>query len=220
MYAKYSPKRPCGEESRRRILESALKLFSEQGFERTTVRQISKAASVNISAISYYFGDKNGLYIALYKELMCKSQESLYSFQREDLSLQQALNQLFMSYVEPLKQGETMRMYIRLFMREMIEPTGMWKEQVENNIIPKHEALLKLLQKHLNIATVDDDLQRLARCIIAMGVHLCMSCETIDRITPTLLADNAALDTMRERMTMFAMSMIDAEAARRKALTI
>jgi TetR/AcrR family transcriptional regulator, regulator of cefoperazone and chloramphenicol sensitivity len=203
---------------RDKILLTALKLFSEEGFACATVRKISKAAAVNISAISYYFGDKNGLYRALCNDLMCKSQESAHAFEREDLTLEQALDQFFMGYVEPLKQGETMRMYVRLFMREMIEPTGMWKDTIENNIIPKHEALLKLLQKHLNIASVDDDIQRLARCIIAMGVHLCMSCETIDRITPTLLADNEALDTMRERMTMFAVSMVEAEAARRKTL--
>lgn len=205
---------------RENILRVSLKLFADQGFARTTVRQIAKAAGANISAISYYFGDKNGLYRALYEDIGCQQQNNIALLKNDTVSLVQALDQLFMSYVEPLKQGETMRMYIRLFMREMVEPTGIWKHTVENNIIPKHEALLRALQKHLELDAIDDDLQRLARCIIAMGVHLCMGIEVIERITPTLTSSNAALDTMRERMTMFAMSMIEAEAARRKALRL
>ena len=38
------------------ILETAEKLFSENGFDGTSVRQIAKAAEVNIAMISYYFG--------------------------------------------------------------------------------------------------------------------------------------------------------------------
>jgi AcrR family transcriptional regulator len=53
-------------EPRQKILLTALALFAELGFERTTVRQIAKKAEVNISAISYYFGDKVGLYQAAF----------------------------------------------------------------------------------------------------------------------------------------------------------
>ncbi|MDH6250414.1 AcrR family transcriptional regulator [Chryseobacterium sp. H1D6B] len=44
------------------ILYAAEKLFAEKGFEGTSTREISKAAHVNISMISYYFGSKEKLY--------------------------------------------------------------------------------------------------------------------------------------------------------------
>ncbi len=44
------------------ILFAAEKLFAEKGFEGTSTREISKAANVNISMISYYFGSKEKLY--------------------------------------------------------------------------------------------------------------------------------------------------------------
>ncbi len=40
------------------ILEVAEKLFAENGFDGTSVRQISKEADVNVAMISYYFGSK------------------------------------------------------------------------------------------------------------------------------------------------------------------
>lgn len=49
-------------DKREEILDVAEKLFSEQGFEAVTVREISKAAEINIAMISYYFGSKEKLY--------------------------------------------------------------------------------------------------------------------------------------------------------------
>jgi len=40
------------------ILEIAERLFAENGFSGTSVRQISKEAGINIAMISYYFGSK------------------------------------------------------------------------------------------------------------------------------------------------------------------
>lgn len=47
------------------ILEVAEKLFAENGFDGTSVRQISKAAEVNVAMISYYFGSKEKMLDAL-----------------------------------------------------------------------------------------------------------------------------------------------------------
>lgn len=46
------------------ILEAARKLFSDNGFDRTTLRQVAEAASVDAALISHYFGNKRGLFVA------------------------------------------------------------------------------------------------------------------------------------------------------------
>ncbi|BBB30111.1 TetR/AcrR family transcriptional regulator [Neptunomonas japonica] len=43
------------------ILKAAEALFSEQGFSETTMRQITAAADVNLAAVNYHFGSKQGL---------------------------------------------------------------------------------------------------------------------------------------------------------------
>jgi AcrR family transcriptional regulator len=48
-----------------RILEVAEKLFAENGYDGTSIRNISKEAGINIAMISYYFGSKDKLLSAL-----------------------------------------------------------------------------------------------------------------------------------------------------------
>ena len=212
-----SPKRADGEESRKRIVLAGLNLFAEFGYIKTSTRQIAKEANVNISAIAYYFGDKAGLYRAVFTESLGSPIDDIKRFDGEHLTLAQALNGLFSGFIEPLKQGDLARLAVRLHMREMVEPTGLWAEEIDNSIAPYHEVLISVLQKHLKITRADDDLHRLALSIVAMGVHLYSGRDVIERITPQITATHAALDILQERLTMFALSMVEAEAKRRQA---
>jgi AcrR family transcriptional regulator len=48
-------------DTRLRILDAAELLFTEQGFEATTLREITGAAEVNLAAVNYHFGSKEEL---------------------------------------------------------------------------------------------------------------------------------------------------------------
>ncbi len=54
-------RRESGAETRRRLLEAAEELFSQEGFERVSVRDITERASANVAAINYHFGSREGL---------------------------------------------------------------------------------------------------------------------------------------------------------------
>lgn len=58
-----------GEAARRRILSAALKAFGEKGFKAATTREIAAAAGVNLPALKYYFGGKEGLFLACAREI-------------------------------------------------------------------------------------------------------------------------------------------------------
>jgi AcrR family transcriptional regulator len=59
-----------GDEARQRILEAALKAFGSEGFKGATTRQIADEAGVNLPALTYYFGGKEGLYRACAREII------------------------------------------------------------------------------------------------------------------------------------------------------
>ncbi len=48
------------------IMEAAEQLFAEKTYDSTSVRDIAKAASINIAMISYYFGSKEDLMKSLF----------------------------------------------------------------------------------------------------------------------------------------------------------
>ncbi len=51
-------------EGRARLLDSAMELFAEKGLDGVSTRELATAAGVNLSAITYHFGGKKGLYEA------------------------------------------------------------------------------------------------------------------------------------------------------------
>jgi AcrR family transcriptional regulator len=55
------------EETRARILESALAVFREHGFERATMREIATKADVAVGAAYYYFESKDAIVMAFYE---------------------------------------------------------------------------------------------------------------------------------------------------------
>jgi AcrR family transcriptional regulator len=59
-----------GEETRKRIVVTALKLFGERGFDGASTREIASAAGVNAPALQYYFDSKEGLYLACVEHIV------------------------------------------------------------------------------------------------------------------------------------------------------
>ena len=55
--------------SQQRLLEKAKHAFALNGYQATATRDIAAAAKVNISAITYYFGGKMGLYRAVLQNI-------------------------------------------------------------------------------------------------------------------------------------------------------
>jgi AcrR family transcriptional regulator len=54
------------EETRNRILDAALRLFRERGFEQTTMRDVAAEAEVATGAAYYYYRSKEDLVLAFY----------------------------------------------------------------------------------------------------------------------------------------------------------
>ncbi|MDC3415779.1 forespore capture DNA-binding protein RefZ [Aquibacillus salsiterrae] len=48
-------------ETKQKVMDAACKLFFAKGYHGTSVRDIAKKASVNVSLINYYFNSKQGL---------------------------------------------------------------------------------------------------------------------------------------------------------------
>mgnify|MGYP001251364624 FL=1 len=81
------------------IIIAAERLFAEEGFDGTSVRDIAKAANVNIAMISYYFGSKEKLLEALLLYRVNSIKLTLESVSQENISPVEKMNKLIYTYV-------------------------------------------------------------------------------------------------------------------------
>ena len=61
------------------IIEAAMELFADKGFEGTSIRELAAKAGVNIAMVNYYFGSKEKLFEAMVEEKSTYFRERLNS---------------------------------------------------------------------------------------------------------------------------------------------
>lgn len=215
MIARATESAKPAEDARERLLHAGLRLFAQQGYSQTSTRELAETAQVNVASISYYFGDKAGLYRAAFLELQRSAETDIARYTDARLGLQEALQGFYASFLDPLRQGDTARLCMKLHFRELVEPTGVLGTALQDSIEPQHHALLQVLCGHFGLAAPDADLQRLAVCLAALGVHLHVGRDIIDGVAPTLNQGPAAIDRWSSHLVLFGLAMVQAEARRR-----
>lgn len=208
-----------GAKARERLLAEATRLFAEKGYSGTSTREICLAAQANVAAIHYHFGGKEGLYREV---LLAPIRELLARFEGYDdpaLPLADALRLVLGAFVHPLAGagGEDARaaQMQRLHLREMVEPSTGYAEAVSLQVRPHHEALTKLLARHIGLAEPDRDVQQLSFAIVAMAQDCSMSREFMRQLAPDLLQGPGAVERLLDRLVDWSCALVAHERQRR-----
>ncbi len=203
------------EDARARLLHAGLRLFAQQGYSKTSTRELAEAAGANVASISYYFGDKAGLYRAVSFEPLGSPADDIARFVGAELTLSQALRGYYDGFLEPLKQGDVARLCMKLHFRELLEPTGLWDEQIAHGIKPLHDALVLVLCRHFVLDEPDVELHRLAICLAGLGVHMHVGRDINEQLVPGISEGEQAIDQWADTLVKFALAMVQAEATGR-----
>lgn len=199
-----------GEHSRARLLVAAIRVFAEHGFSRASIRHIARAAHANVAAISYYFGDKAGLYRACFSSMHAPSGEHVM-FDQPHFTLRQSLDGFYRHMLAPLMGGIDAQLLLRLFYREMLEPTGLKPQENDSGIEPTHLALVGVLRRQLGMAHPMDALHRLAYAISGMAAQIMIGRGIVHCMTPRLLATPDAVGAWAACLAGFAEIIVLAE---------
>lgn len=124
----------ASDEPRTRILDAAGPIFAEKGFEGATVREICHAAGVNLAAVNYYFGGKEGLYReALRHAHPGKSGTQADLRWAEGTPPEQKLRDFIHTLLVHLLSVQESPWQERLFVREILNPTPAFRELVREH---------------------------------------------------------------------------------------
>ncbi len=140
-----------------RILDVAEELFSEQGFDRVSIRDITRKAKVNLAAINYHFGTKADLIAAVFERRVLPVNEAriaaLESL-REQGHTKLRIEDILEAFIRPTIQfsfgtPKGGKAFSKLFGRCLAEPspeiTSLLKRQFEPLAERLDSALMKAL---------------------------------------------------------------------------
>jgi AcrR family transcriptional regulator len=152
--------------TRGRIVEAALGLFADRGFRRVTVRDICKAAGVNVASINYHFGDKLGLYREVVQLAIDAMQEVTETARRagEGHPAEERLRRYLAAFVGRLL-GQGRGNVHRLVHKEMSDPTPELDRLVAHGVRPRLDYLSGLVAELLRCPLSDE---RVLRCVFSI----------------------------------------------------
>jgi len=105
-------------DKQRQIMEKALEVFAEKGFDSASVRDIAQRADVNVAMISYYFGSKEKLLEAIFLShtatMTSRIQSIIHSKTYDPF---EKLDLLIDTYIDVIIENKT---FHRLMMREQV----------------------------------------------------------------------------------------------------
>src|SRR2546421_3540091 len=85
---------PKAEETGRRILDSALTLFREEGFDTATMRDIAAKAEVATGAAYYYYASKDAIVLEFYQRSCAEMQPQIEAALLDVMGLERRLCEL------------------------------------------------------------------------------------------------------------------------------
>ena len=125
-------------DTREKIVETAIYEFAMKGYEPTATRDILAKARANVAAISYYFGNKNGLYAEVLKRILVrinqKFADEMEEYQNElsqrpcSKKSEELLKRFIRGFVELFCSDKLTTAMCMIFVREYVEPSPSFKE--------------------------------------------------------------------------------------------
>ena len=157
------------------ILNVAERLFSEKGFEGTSIRDISKEAKINIAMVSYYFGSKERLLEALIFHKTVDLKLQLENLLQEDIEPLEKVNKLIEIYINRicLNKGISRVLHFELYNKKREKSLQAFTELKKGNL-KSVESIIKQGQAQ-GVFRKDVNIQLITPTIIGTFFHFHMN---------------------------------------------
>ncbi|MBA3847914.1 MAG: TetR/AcrR family transcriptional regulator [Planctomycetes bacterium] len=193
-------------DTRERILDAAETLFAEHGFEATSMRAVTSVAQVNLAAVNYHFGSKDGLVQAVFERrvgpLNLERLTLLDRAQAEAAPGPAPLDAVVAALVTPLiRVGRECEPFLRFFNRCQIEPIEALSAVLTTQFKAVSTRFLAALQGALPQLDADDVIWRASFAFGAVAHALASHQRT--RLISGGRIDGGDLDQLLPRLIAF-----------------
>jgi AcrR family transcriptional regulator len=195
-----------GARTQERLLEAAGEIFADVGYRAATVRQICQKAGANVAAVNYYFGDKEGLYLAVLRSVPRAHAEKYPAVRNRELSARERLRVFVESLLQRVFDSGRPGWHVKIIAREMVEPTPALDSLVREVARPLHDELTSIVRELLGPAADDEAVRLSVLSIMGQCVYYHHARTVLERLHPQARTDVARLVA---HITNFSLQALD-----------
>ena len=183
-------------QTRDRILDEAEVLFARKGYHAVSVREITAAAACNLAAVNYHFGNKQNLYLEVFRSRWLPRASRVHQSFRKSLAANgtitpsavvQSLAQAFLE--GPMTDAERKRHH-QLISGELAQPTEAFELVADQVLQPLFNNLLDDLRDAMPHELESEQLALNAFSILAMVLYFNLARPFISRFTGYAFDEN------------------------------
>ncbi len=174
---------------RDRLLDEAEALFAEKGYTAVSVREIIAAADCNVASIHYYFGNKQNLYLEVFRERWIPRAQRVHEHFRELMgsqepsSLPEVVKSLALAFLEGPLSDEERRRHHQLMAREMARPTEAFSLVAEEVTRPFFTRLAEIMRPFMPAELTQEQVMLNILCIFSMVLYFNFARVAVSRLT-------------------------------------
>ncbi len=172
-----------------RMIEAAGRLFADRPFDSVSTREIAAAADVNLSAISYHFESKEGLYRAIFEKIVRDMKpvrvnlalvlEHQLADAGDDRKAYADILALFISRLIDSAISPVTRWRMRLIKREIEMPTECFQIIMDGHINIIHDLLGILIARISGESPTSERVRLEATSVLALCLQYALNEEIV-----------------------------------------
>lgn len=198
---------------KQRIIDAAGDVFGRMGFKAATIREICRAAGVNVASINYHFGSKKELYRTVVTDLLART-FSRYPVD-EGIDAQSSPEARLRAFVHGalrrLLSPDGLSGYPgkgQLIAKEMADPSPFLDDLVDEFIRPTAAVLSAIIAEILGPQAPMQIVLRCQISVIGQCFHYALARPIVSRLAAVDFSDAAIMDALTDHITRFSLAGI------------
>ena len=191
-------------DTRARLLEAAVEVFAEEGFRKATIQRICRLAGANIAAAHYHFGDKEGLYTAVFEYAERHAAERTPAESAEGVGPEERLRVHVRWFLSRLLDPGKPAWIARLLARELIDPTPALDGLVRRRMRATHDQLADIVRGILGPDATQEAVRLCTLSVISQCVFYKNSAAVVSRLYPEIVPSRE-VERLADHVTRFSL---------------
>jgi TetR/AcrR family transcriptional regulator, regulator of cefoperazone and chloramphenicol sensitivity len=196
-------------DTRERLLQAAMEVFSEHGFEAATIREICRRANANVAAVHYHFGDKRRLYAAIFDSVFTLLRQRRTSFLPGNAPPQERLRVYIRALFEEIfncdGDADRCTQLSAIYLKEMAQPTEVLDRVVADHMRQDAEELYSIVASLLGEDFGKEEVIDCSASVVGQILYYYQAEPIVSRLHPDRLPVPQRLDELVNHIWRFSL---------------